>query len=558
MRTSNNIFVLKTLIDKQFHKNKKLYTCFVDFSKAFDTIWRKGLIAKLNSFGIEGKMLNIIKDLYSSTNGHVTVGEFMSDNFKISLGVKQGDPPSPFFFNIYMDELCTNLLETETETEAPIINDNKVPCLFWADDLLLISKSKQGLQKQIEIVDQYCSDWKLTLNVEKTKTVIFNKAGATLKKEQIQYRGKNIKTVKHFKYLGILLDSNGKFQTAINELTKKAAKALGRVYRLSTCNFISTNTLLDTFTSLVKPIMLFSSEIWGYELKPDTNAIENLFNKFCKHILGVHRNTTNLAIQGELGTFSLLIDVKISMVSYYLYLRQLNNHLITDLLTENKTMHAQNNNRRSWISMVEQVINENSINITSYQYKTKRIGDSNTKLLNQDKLKALLKTNLQSKFKEIWSTKTTKMSKLSFYRQHKINHKFEEYLTLLENRRYKSAITKLRCSAHRLEIEIGRYNRIRNEVTGKMEPLPREKRLCDICKEKVEEEYHFLFECQVNKQLRDKFLNEMNTLIGDNFKTMNHFDKTKLLFETTDKYILNMFGKYVYTSFEKHRKHTNN
>ena len=91
-------------------------------------------------------------------------------------------------------------------------------------DLLLISKSKQGLQKQIEIIDQYCSDWKLTLNVEKAKTVIFNKAGSTFKREQIQYRGKNIKTVKHFKYLGILLDSSGKFQTAINELTKKLLK----------------------------------------------------------------------------------------------------------------------------------------------------------------------------------------------------------------------------------------------------------------------------------------------------------------------------------------------
>ena len=73
-------------------------------------------------------MLNIIKDLYSGTNGHATVGEVMSDNFKISLGVKQGDLLSPFFFNIYMDEPCTNLLKTETE--APIINDNKVPCLF--------------------------------------------------------------------------------------------------------------------------------------------------------------------------------------------------------------------------------------------------------------------------------------------------------------------------------------------------------------------------------------------------------------------------------------------
>ena len=74
-----------------------------------------------------------------------------------------------------------------------------------------------------------------------------------------------------------------------------------------------------------------------------------------------------------------------------------------------------------------------------------------------------------------------------------------------------------------------------------MQPLPREQRTCDICKEKVEDKYHFLFECQVNKQLRDKFLNEMNTLIGDNFKTMHYFDKTRLLFETTDKYILNMF-----------------
>ena len=124
--------------------------------------------------------------------------------------------------------------------------------------------------------------------------------------------------------------------------------------------------------------MLFSSEIWGYELKPDTNAIKNLFNKFCKHILRVHRNTTNLAIQGELGTFPLLIDVKISMVSHYLYLRQLKNHLITDALSENKTIHAQNNRRRSWISMVEQVISENSINITSYQYKTKHVGDKVT------------------------------------------------------------------------------------------------------------------------------------------------------------------------------------
>ena len=136
------------------------------------------LSGELKSFGIEGKILNIIKDLYSNTSGHVTVGEFMSDNFEIQMGVKQGDPPSPFFLNVYLDELCTDLLKADTET--PVINGKKVPCLFWADDLVLISKTKDELQTQLDLVDQYCSDWKLTLNVEKTKTVIFNKTGATL------------------------------------------------------------------------------------------------------------------------------------------------------------------------------------------------------------------------------------------------------------------------------------------------------------------------------------------------------------------------------------------
>ena len=51
-------------------------------------------------------MLNIKDNSYLNTNGHVTVGDFISDNFEIKLGVKQGDPPSPFFSNVYMDELC--------------------------------------------------------------------------------------------------------------------------------------------------------------------------------------------------------------------------------------------------------------------------------------------------------------------------------------------------------------------------------------------------------------------------------------------------------------------
>ena len=57
-RTTDQIYILKTILNKYLHKNKKpVYACFIDFSKAFDTIWREALLYKLNNIGIAGKRL---------------------------------------------------------------------------------------------------------------------------------------------------------------------------------------------------------------------------------------------------------------------------------------------------------------------------------------------------------------------------------------------------------------------------------------------------------------------------------------------------------------------
>ena len=55
----------------------------------------------------------------------------------------------------------------------------------------------------------------------------------------------------------------------------------------------------------------------------DDNIIENTFVKFCKHILGVHRKTTNIAARSELGVYSLKVDtIKLNMLMYVTYLRE--------------------------------------------------------------------------------------------------------------------------------------------------------------------------------------------------------------------------------------------
>ena len=96
MRTSNNCLVLKTFIDKLFKENEGLYSCLVDFSKAFDTVWRKGLLEKIESYGKNGKILNVLRSLFSNTTAHVKLGDVISDAFEIMLGVKQGDPQAHF------------------------------------------------------------------------------------------------------------------------------------------------------------------------------------------------------------------------------------------------------------------------------------------------------------------------------------------------------------------------------------------------------------------------------------------------------------------------------
>ena len=66
-RTIDHIFLLRTIIKKYTQQNKILFSCFVDFTKAFDSIWRSGLINKLHNIGIDGLFLQIIKSIYNTT-----------------------------------------------------------------------------------------------------------------------------------------------------------------------------------------------------------------------------------------------------------------------------------------------------------------------------------------------------------------------------------------------------------------------------------------------------------------------------------------------------------
>ena len=88
-RTSDHLFTLKTLINKHVYNNTKgkIYACFVDFRKAFDSVWHEGLFYKLENLNIHGNFLNIVKNIYSQTVSAVKIGNQPTNFFQYSKGL---------------------------------------------------------------------------------------------------------------------------------------------------------------------------------------------------------------------------------------------------------------------------------------------------------------------------------------------------------------------------------------------------------------------------------------------------------------------------------------
>jgi hypothetical protein len=133
--------------DKYFQQNKKLYTCFIDFRKAFDSIWRDALLYKLVKAGGGGIFENIIKDIYSSSEIQIKLGDGLTMPFEDNTGVKQGCVLSPTLFKLFINDLPDIFSEN---CDPVLLFKKKISCLMFADDIVLVSESSYGLQHALD------------------------------------------------------------------------------------------------------------------------------------------------------------------------------------------------------------------------------------------------------------------------------------------------------------------------------------------------------------------------------------------------------------------------
>ena len=174
-RTSDHVFVLKNLIDIYTQLKIKIYACFVDFRKAYDMVWRNGLFFKLIKLGISKTFVMLMIDMYSKVSSSVKLHSGLSPPFESSVGVSN---LGPTVFDIFVNDIPEIF---DSNGEPVQLKDCSLNCLLYADDLILLSESKIGLQSCINNLKMYTERWKMSINMKKTNILVFQIYGRKIK-----------------------------------------------------------------------------------------------------------------------------------------------------------------------------------------------------------------------------------------------------------------------------------------------------------------------------------------------------------------------------------------
>jgi hypothetical protein len=524
--TVDHAFVVKSILDIfMFHK-KKLYCAYIDYQKAFDSIWRAGLWSKLLNYGIKGKVYRVVNSLYQNVKSCICLNGTRSEYFESVIGVRQGENLSPLLFALYINDMESYLLERGATTlkigedDAFFNNMVKLLLLLYADDTVILADTAHGLQVALDALNQYCDKWKLKVNIQKSKVMVFCKRKPHNPPWEFYFNRQKLEVTDEYKYLGVVFNYTGTFNKHRTYVCSQAQKAMFALMRKGRYLDLPIDILLELFDKMIEPILLYGCELWGFE---SLGALEKLHLKYCKYILCLKPSTPSCMVYGETGRYPLALRVKQRMINYWARL------ICSDESRLNLLMyrvlyryHQEGMFTSPWLKCIERIFNECGIsNIWQDQM-----------FPNKTWLSNFVKLRTHDQFLQSWLQTINQSPKCYNYRIFKTTLNFEKYLVDLPYK-YRRSIIKLRTTNHKLPVERGRYVNV-----------PRHTRYCDLCNANVlGDEFHFILECERLRPLRLKYLPQV-------YCTRPNVYKFESLLNSEDTPLQLNLGKFIYESMK--------
>lgn len=255
-----NNLTLQTII-KQRRSGLRPYNIIsIDLRKAFDTVSHRSIERAMTRFGVDDTFKRYVMDTYRNSRTVITVGGKSTKNINMNRGVKQGDPLSPYLFNMVVDELICKL--EEDIQGLPVVDGRKVSVLGYADDLILLSDSFNDGNKQLRTAVGFFERRGMSINAGKSAAITVNVDRGNKHSYCVTHslfsvgndRIRQLKPSEMFKYLGQRYNALGQtkvaFQDLQTQLDRISKSGLGPAQKL---NLVKTYLLPRYIDKLQSP-----------------------------------------------------------------------------------------------------------------------------------------------------------------------------------------------------------------------------------------------------------------------------------------------------------------
>ena len=286
--TAQQLLSMIHLIKTTMASNNIAQGVFLDVSAAFDAVWHKGLLAKLEQINISGTALQLFSNYLSNRHSVTVIDGHKSTELPLLAGVPQGSRLGPLLFIIYINDLVSDL------ESNPFV---------YADDTTLIATGSSTyettniLNRDLFKISNWAHTWKVTFNASKSKDMIFSKF--LLPSYPTILGLQCIERVHLHKHLGLYINSSLTWDKHIESIVKKVNLKLSIMWQVKELSRQCLDVLykLHVRSSIDYAITVFGPSLNASQLK----ILDNLNYRAARLVTGAQKYTSSEKLLNELG-----------------------------------------------------------------------------------------------------------------------------------------------------------------------------------------------------------------------------------------------------------------
>jgi hypothetical protein len=334
----DNIYMLKTCLDARCQKKLDTYLLFVDIEKAYDTVWRAGLLWHLWHKGITGKMFRVLADMIDDTPSMVMYQGAFSRVMHPDMGWEQGDTLATTMFNVFIDSVLHHVWEKHEGIPVPVGPGEapaKLTALLYADDLVGATATPEAMQRLANETRAALTKWQLRASVSPTdtsKTAILKVLGgctsarrSTAKRlappsDIYKWGDITIPQVNSYKYLGVTLNNTNTWDAHFAARMQSGNKAASANHKVLTQVKLPIHLRKLTLTAVVQPVVTYAAQVWAQPTQTLRKQLDSWQMTLATRTFRCQSRTSHNCLQQELGLFPLHVTCDTLAIRYWHHL----------------------------------------------------------------------------------------------------------------------------------------------------------------------------------------------------------------------------------------------